>query len=99
MTPHLDGVAGRRAELMTSLVIMTADELMALDSEGRGKARRIAREAAMPRLILRAFLERGGPIPIDEVGVDRDALGRLDETDLIRIRDGLMERRRSVDSL
>lgn len=76
---------------MTSLVIMTADELMALDVEGRGKARRTAREATLPRRILRAFLERGGPIPIDEAVVDRDALVRLDDADLIRIRDGSID--------
>ena len=82
---------------MASLVILTADDLVALDVEGRGQARRTAREAAMPRRILRAFLDRGGPIPVQEILSDvppgsseavHDALIRLDEEDLIRIRDG-----------
>jgi hypothetical protein len=38
---------------MGSLVILTADELIALDVEGRGNARRAAREVPMPRRILR----------------------------------------------
>ena len=82
---------------MASLVILTADDLIALDVEGRGQARRAAREAAMPRRILRAFLDRGGPIPVHEILADvqpgsaeavHDALIRLDEEDLVRIRDG-----------
>ena len=82
---------------MASLVILTADDLIALDVEGRGKARRAAREAPMPRRILRAFLDRGGPIPVEEIVADlqrgsveavHEALIRLDDDDLIRIRDG-----------
>ena len=82
---------------MASLVILTADDLIALDVEGRGQARRAAREAAIPRRILRAFMDRGGPIPVHEILADvqpgsaqavQDALIRLDEEDLIRIRDG-----------
>ena len=82
---------------MASLVILTADELIALDVEGRGKARRAGREAPMPRRILQAFLDRGGPVPVEEIvaGLQRgsaeavhDALTRLDDDDLIRIRDG-----------
>ena len=82
---------------MASFVILTADDLIALDVEGRGQARRAAREAAMPRRILRAFLDRGGPILVHEILADvqpgsaqavHDALIRLDEDDLIRIRDG-----------
>ena len=72
---------------MTRLVIKTADELIALDVEDRRKARRVARDAPMPKRILRAFLERGGPIPVEEVAADLDALIRLDDEDLIRIRD------------
>jgi hypothetical protein len=79
------------------LVIKTADELIALDVEGRGKARRAARETPTSTRVLRTFLDRGGPVPVDEIvgGLQRDsaealreALSRLDDDDLIRIRDG-----------
>ena len=82
---------------MASLVILTADELIALDVDGRGKARRAARETPTATRILWTFLNRGGPIPVEEivVGLQRDAseavhdaLMRLDDDDLIRIRDG-----------
>ena len=82
---------------MASLVILTADELIALDVEGRGKARRAARETPISTRVLRIFLDRGGPVPVDEIvaGLQRgpgealrEALIRLDEEDLIRIRDG-----------
>jgi hypothetical protein len=79
---------------MASLEITTADVLIALDVEGRGRARRAARETALPRRILRTFVERGGPIPVDELARDdsaqatRQALVALDDDDLIRIRDG-----------
>ncbi|PYO01860.1 MAG: hypothetical protein DMD91_06255 [Candidatus Rokuibacteriota bacterium] len=82
---------------MASLVILTADELIALDVEGRGKTRRAVRETPASTRVLRAFLDRGGPVPIDEIvaGLQRDsaealreALVRLDDDDLIRIRDG-----------
>ena len=82
---------------MANLVILTADELIALDVEGRGPARRAAREAPLPRRILRAFLDRGGPIPLEDLVADfqvgsteavHEALVRLDDDDLIRIRDG-----------
>ena len=51
----------------------------------------------MPRRILRAFLDRGGPISVQEIVADlqrgsseavHEALSRLDDDDLIRIRDG-----------
>lgn len=82
---------------MASLVILTADELIALDVEGRGTARRAARETPASTRVLRAFLDRGGLVPVDEIvaGLPRDlaealgkALIRLDDDDLIRIRDG-----------
>ena len=85
---------------MANLVILTADELIALDVEGRGPARRAAREAPLPRRILRAFLDRGGPVPIEEFVADlprgsaeavHDALTQLDDDDLIRIRDGRVD--------
>jgi len=82
---------------MASLVILTADELIALDVEGRGTARRAARETPASTRVLRAFLDGGGSVPIDELvgGLPRDradalreALVRLDDEDLIRIGDG-----------
>ena len=82
---------------MASLVILTADQLIALDVEGRGKARRAARETPISTRVLRIFLDRGGPVPVEEIvaglqrgsaEVLRETLIRLDEEDLIRIRDG-----------
>jgi hypothetical protein len=82
---------------MASLVILTADELIALDVEGRGKARRAARETPTSRRVLQTFLDRGGPVPVEElvIGLEREpaeavreALVRLDDDDLIRLRDG-----------
>jgi hypothetical protein len=79
------------------LVIMTADELEALSPLERQMARRAARAQPLLRRILRAFLERGGPIPVAEVAAASDesaaeavcrALFALDDDDLIRIRDG-----------
>ena len=61
---------------MASLEIKSADELIALDVEGRGRARRAGREALASRRILRIFLDRGGPIPVDEiVAAFQDGLG------------------------
>lgn len=85
---------------MTSLVIKTADELIALDVEGRGQARRAARETPIATRVLRLFLDRGGPVPVDQILVGlprgpaealREALIRLDDDDLIRIRDGRVD--------
>ncbi len=82
---------------MANLVILTADELIALDVEGRGKARRAARETPTATRVLRTFLDRSGAVPVDEIvaglqrgpaGALREALLRLDDDDLIRIRDG-----------
>ena len=82
---------------MASLEIKTADELIALDVEGRGRTRRAGRETFASRRILRIFLDRGGPIPLDEIVAAfqdgpgeaiHQALVALDNDDLIRIRDG-----------
>jgi hypothetical protein len=82
---------------MASLVILTADELIALDVAGRGTARRTARETSTATRILETFLDRGGPIPVrdivadlqrDSAGTVLDALVKLDDEDLIRISDG-----------
>ena len=84
---------------MASLEIKTADELIALD-EGRRGTRRAAREAPASRRILQAFLDRGGPIPVDEIvaafqdgaaGAIDQTLVALDDDDLIRIRDGRID--------
>lgn len=82
---------------MANLVIMTADELMSLGSLRRQAARRSARQQPLVRLILRTFLQRGGPIPIDDIvtawrdsrpEATRDALAALDNEDIIRVRGG-----------
>jgi hypothetical protein len=58
-------------------------------------ARRTARQEPLVRLILRTFLERGGPIPIQDIVAAspdgsaeaiHDALVALDDDDLIRVR-------------
>jgi len=85
---------------MASLVILTADELIALDVEGRGKARRAARETPTATRILQMFLNRGGPIPVEEIVAELQhgsaeavhaALVTLDDEDLIRISGGLVD--------
>jgi hypothetical protein len=82
---------------MASLVILTADELIALDVEGRGKARRSARETPTATLVLEMFLDSGGPVPVGEIvaSLRRDSADAVHETlvelndqDLIRISDG-----------
>jgi len=82
---------------MARLVILTADELIALDVEGRGQARRAARETPTGTRILEMFLERSGPIPVGEIVAGfpgdsaedvHDRLIRLNDEDLIRISDG-----------
>jgi hypothetical protein len=82
---------------MASLEIKTAEELIALDVEGRARTRRAARETPAVRLILRMPLDRNGLISVDEMvaafrGESADVIRRtllaLDDDDLIRIRDG-----------
>ncbi len=84
---------------MASLQIKTAEEFAALDLEGRWTARRVARETAVFRRVLQLFVERGGPIAVEEIvaGLRGDgastwqALGALDDDDLIRIQDGKVD--------
>src|SRR5207245_8093979 len=85
---------------VASLEIKSADELIELDVEGRGRARRAGRETLASRRILRMFLDRGGPIPVDEIVAAfqdgpgdpiHQALAALDNDDLIRIRDGQID--------
>jgi len=82
---------------MANLVILTADELIALDVEARGRARRAARETSTATRILQMFLDRGGPFPVGEIVAElqqdsaasvRDTLAKLDDGDVIRISDG-----------
>ena len=40
------------------------------------------------RRVLRMFAERGGPIPVEEIGAPPGALLALDADDLLRIQDG-----------
>src|SRR5215510_2828897 len=88
-------VGQERRQAVADLVILTAEELKARSQLERQVARRAAREKPLVRLILRMFLERGGPIPIqDIVAVSpdgsaeaiHDALIALDDDDLIRVR-------------
>lgn len=81
---------------MDPLEIKTADELIDQDVEARWTARRTARQTDVFQRILRAFLDRGGPIPVDDIvsafpggptQAVHDALVGLDDDDLIRIRD------------
>jgi hypothetical protein len=84
---------------VATLEIKTADEFTALDLEDRWRTRRAARETELSRRILRMFLDRGGPIPVKEIGAAFDgphdaideALCSLDADDLIRIRDGQVD--------
>ena len=80
---------------MASLEIRTAEELSDPAFEARWAARRAARETDVLRRILLTFVERGGPIHVEEIVSafpDRpsvlDALAALDADDLIRVRGG-----------
>ncbi|MGH7309503.1 MAG: organomercurial lyase [Candidatus Rokuibacteriota bacterium] len=85
---------------MANLVILTAEELKALNPLARQAARWAARQQPLVRLILRTFLEQGGPIPVEDViaaspdghvGMIHDALVALDDEDLIRVRAGQID--------
>jgi hypothetical protein len=92
-------VAFERRLTVAELVILTADELKALNSLERQAARRAAREQPLAQRILRAFLERGSAIPVEDIigSPERDvheaydALATLDDDDLIRIRAGRID--------
>src|SRR3989442_3355822 len=90
----------KEGRLVARLEIKTADELIALDVEGKAKTRRAARETAASKRILRIFLDRGGPIPVDEIvaafqdgpaDAIHQALVALDNDDLIRINEGRID--------
>jgi len=80
--------------------IRTAAELIALDVEGRGAARRAARETALLQRVLRTFVDRAGPVRVDEIvsafPARRpesviEALTKLDEEDLVRLDAGRVD--------
>ncbi len=79
-----------------ALEIRTAAELIDPELEARWTTRRAARETAVLQQVLRAFVERGGPVEVEHIvaafadrpeGIRAD-LARLDTDDLIQIRDG-----------
>ncbi len=85
---------------MANLVILTADQLKALNPLERQAARWAARRQPLVRLILRTFLKQGGPIPVEDfiaaspdgpVETLNDALVALDDEDLIRVRAGQID--------
>jgi len=83
-----------------ALEIRTATELSDPELEARWTTRRAARETAVLQQVLRAFVERPGPVEVEQIvaafadgpseGIRQD-LARLDEDDLIQIRDGLVD--------
>ena len=85
---------------MADLLILTADELKALNSLERQAARRAPRQQPLTRLVLRTFLQQGGSIPVEDIiaaspGVRSDALHDAliarDDEDLIQVRAGQMD--------
>ncbi len=83
-----------------NLEIKTADELVDAELEARWASRRAAREGEVLQRILRTFVDRGGPVLVEEVAAafpDRppetiwDTLAVLDDEDLIRIREGRVD--------
>src|SRR3989454_1143164 len=81
-------------------MILSADQLKALSPLERQAARRAARQQSLMRLILRSFLQRGGPIPVEDIIAASfgaaphtldDAFVALDDEDLIRVRAGQID--------
>ena len=80
-----------------TLEIKTAAELIDPALEARWATRRAARETEVLQWILRAFVERGGPIPAEAITAAfpgsqakaiRETLAALDEEDLVQVREG-----------
>jgi hypothetical protein len=78
------------------LEIKTADEVIDQDLEARWTTRRAARQTEVFQRILRIFLDRGGPIRVEDIAAAfldspaqavHEALVALDVDDLIRVRD------------
>ena len=81
---------------MAQLEILTAEEFKRLDSLARQAARRAARQTPLVQFILRTFVQRSGPIPVDDImaalpGTPAGALVALDDDDVIRVRDGRID--------
>lgn len=83
-----------------TLEIRTAAELIDPELEARWTTRRAARETEVLQQILRAFVERPGPVEVKQIVAPfadgrpdsiRADLARLDKDDLIQIRDGLVD--------
>lgn len=81
------------------LEITTAEKIIDTEIE-RQVGRRAARQTPVMQTIYRAFVARGGPVPVEDVmaavpGMSRDAvasrLAALDEDDLIQITNGKVE--------
>jgi hypothetical protein len=62
---------GRTRGKQVDLQIKTADEFAAHDQESLWRVRRAARETAAFRRVLQLFVERGGPIPVEEIVATR----------------------------
>jgi len=74
------------------LPVKTAEELIDPALEARWAARRSARQGEALQWILRAFVARGGPIPVEGIpGAVRDAVPALDADDLIRVHEGRVD--------
>ncbi len=82
---------------MANLVILTAEQLKALNSLERQAARRAARQQPLVQLILQIFLRDGGPIPVADItraapdAEVESALVTLDDEDIIRVRAGQID--------
>jgi hypothetical protein len=83
-----------------ALEIRTAAELSDPELEARWTTRRAARETDVLQRVLQAFVERPGPVELEQIVVAcadgspddiRADLARLDADDLIQIRDGLVD--------
>jgi hypothetical protein len=79
---------------VATLEIKTADEFIDSGLEARWAARRAARQTDVFRRILRTFVDRGGPIRIEDIAAafpdrraeaTRQTLVTLDDDDVIRI--------------
>src|SRR5258706_336255 len=86
--------------MLTNLLTVTPDKLKVLNPLERQAARRATRQQPLVRLILRTFLQRGGPIPVEDIVAGlpdsraeavHDALVALDDDDLIRVRAGQID--------